>query len=297
MKSNRSAGTRFFTGDKVFNLFNITVLTLLTIIIIFPVWNVVVNSFNSGRAIATGKSIFWPEEFSLENYKAVLNDTSIWNAFLISVLKTVIGVICHVLFCSMVAFGMSKEYLKGRKLYTVMGVITMFFSGGIIPTYMLIKSLGMLNTFAVYIIPALFSYYDMIVLMIFFKQVPVSLEESARIDGAGVWRVFLSIILPLSKPALATIALYHGASQWNDFMTTKLYITKKALYPLMMKLYEIIVQQQLATMANNTSYVITTSTKGIQLATIVITTLPIVIMYPMLQKHFVTGMMLGAVKE
>lgn len=295
MKANRSI--HIISGDRVFNLINITVLSLLTIIIVFPVWNVVVNSFSSGKAIAEGRSLFWPTEFSLENYKAVLNDTSIWSAFIISVLKTVIGVICHVLFCSMVAYGMSKNYLIGRKLYTVMGVITMFFSGGIIPTYMLIKSLGLLNSFWVYIIPALFSYYDMIILMIFFKQVPDSLEESARIDGAGVWRVFGAIILPLSKPALATIALYHGVSQWNDFMTTKLYITKKVLYPLMMKLYEIIVQQQLATMANNTSYVVTTSTKGIQLATIVVTTLPIVIIYPMLQKHFVTGMMLGAVKE
>jgi putative aldouronate transport system permease protein len=295
MKANRN--TLIISGDRIFNLVNIAVLSLLTILIVFPVWNVVVNSFSSGKAIAESRSLFWPSEFSLENYRAVMNDTSIWSAFMISILKTVIGVVCHVLFCSMVAYGMSKNNLIGRKVYTVMGVITMFFSGGIIPTYMLIKSLNLLNSFWVYIIPALFSYYDMIILMIFFKQVPDSLEESARIDGAGVWRVFGAIILPLSKPALATIALYHGVSQWNDFMTTKLYITNKALYPLMMKLYEIIVQQQLATMANNTSYVVTTSTKGIQLATIVVTTLPIVIIYPMLQKHFVTGMMLGAVKE
>ena len=284
-------------GDRIFNLINITVLALLALIIVFPVWNVVVNSFASGKAIAEVKSVLWPTEFSIENYKAVLKDSSIWMAFVISILKTVIGAVCHVLFCAMVAYGMSKSYLKGRKLYTIMGVITMFFSGGIIPTYLLIKSLGLLNSFWVYVIPALFSYYDMIILMIFFRQVPESLEESARIDGAGVWRVFRSIILPLSKPALATIVLYHGVSQWNDFMTTKLYITNKMLYPLMMKLYEIIVQQQMATMTNNTSIVVTTSTKGIQLATIVVTTLPIVIIYPLLQKHFVTGMMIGAVKE
>lgn len=295
MNLNRNAYA--ISGDKIFKWINITVLCLLTIIIVFPVWNVLVNSFSSGKAIAEGKSLIWPTEFSFENYKAVLKDTSIWLAFVISVLKTFIGVATHVLFCSMVAYGMSKNNLKGRKLYTIMGVITMFFSGGIIPTYLLIKSMGLLNSFWVYVIPALFSYYDMIILMIFFRQVPDSLEESARMDGAGVWRVFLSIILPLSKPALATIALYNGVSQWNDFMTTKLYITKKFLYPLMMKLYEIIVQQQLATMTNNTSIVITTSTKGIQLATIVVTTLPIVIIYPLLQKHFVTGMMLGAVKE
>lgn len=294
---NTKKGLRFINGDRVFNLINVTVLTLITILIIFPVWNVLVNSFSSGRAIAEGKGIFWPTELSLENYKAVLKDASIWSAFIISVLKTVIGVVCHVLFTSMVAYGMSKNDLMGRKLYTIMGVITMFFGGGLIPTYLLIKSLGLLNSFWVYIIPALYSYFDMIILMMFFRQLPDSMEESARIDGAGVWRVFRSIILPLSKPALATIALWHGVSQWNDFMTAKLYITKKHLYPLMMKLYEIIVQQQLASMKNNTSYVVTTSGKGIQLATIVVTTLPIIIIYPMLQKHFVTGMMLGAVKE
>lgn len=285
------------SGDRIFTIVNTMMLLLVTIVIIFPLWNVVVNSFCSAAAVANGKSIFWPEEISLENYKAVFRDTSIWLAFLVSVGKTVIGVGAHVFFCAMVAYGMSKSYLKGRKVYTVMGVITMFFSGGIIPTYLLIKSLGLLNSFWVYIIPALFSYYDMIVLMNFFRQVPGSLEEAARMDGAGVWRTFLFIVLPTSKPALATIALFHGVSQWNDFMTAKMYMTKEELYPLQMKLYEIIVQQQVSSMANPTSVTIATTTKGIQLATIVVTTLPIIVIYPLLQKHFMTGMMLGAVKE
>lgn len=288
---------RTISGDKIFNAANVLLMVIITLIIILPIWNVVVNSFSSATAIANGKSLFWPEEFSLENYKSVLNDNSLWLAFFISIAKTVIGVVCHVLVCAMAAYAMSKTYLKGRKLYTTMGVITMFFSGGIIPTYLLIKSLGLLNNFLVYIIPALFSYYDMVVLMNFFRQTPSELEDAARIDGAGVWRTFLSIVLPISKPALATIALFHGVSQWNDFMTAKLYVTEKALYPLQMKLYEIIVQQQASTMANPTSVAISTSSKGIQLATIVVTTLPIVIIYPLLQKHFVSGMMLGAVKE
>ena len=285
------------TADKVFDGICVFVLLLMSIIIIFPIWNVVVNSFSSASAVASGKGILWPAEFSVENYRAVFRDTSIWMAFLISVLKTVIGVICHVFFCAMAAYGMSKSFLKGRKLYVTMGVITMFFSGGMIPTYLLIKDLNLLNTFWVYIIPALFSYYDMVVLMNFFRQVPDSLEEAALLDGAGTWKVFLSIVLPISKPSLATIALFHGVSQWNDFMTAKLYVTNKALYPLQMKLYEIIVQQQTSQMANPTGVAIATTSKGIQLATIVVTTLPIVIIYPLLQKHFMSGMMLGAVKE
>ena len=131
----------------------------------------------------------------------------------------------------------------------------------------------------------------------FFRQIPASLEESAQIDGAGVWKIFLSIAMPLSKPALATIALFNGVYQWNDFMTAKLYITNKDLYPVQMKLYEIIVQQQAQSMNSIGNVALSTTSKGIQLATIVVTTVPIIIIYPLLQKHFVSGMMLGAVKE
>lgn len=288
---------RILSGDRFFDTMNVLLLVLVTAIIVLPLWNVVVNSFSSASAVASGEGVFWPKEFSVDNYRAVFQDSSLWSAFLISVLKTVIGVVCHVFVCAMVAYGMSKSYLRGRKLYTVMGVITMFFSGGMIPTYLLIKSLGLLDNFMVYIIPALFSYYDMVILMNFFRQVPSSLEESAMIDGAGTWRIFLTIILPLSKPSLATIALFHGVSQWNDFMTAKLYVTNQALYPLQMKLYEIIVQQQLSSMRNPTGVVVESTARGVQLATIVVTTVPILIIYPLLQKHFVSGMMLGAVKE
>lgn len=284
--------------SRIFDTVNVTVLILFTILIIIPLWNVIVSSFSSGRSLAEGGFVFWPKEFSLENYQAVFRDDTIWQSFLISVLKTVIGVVTHVFFCAMIGYGLSKSNVRGRKLYVTMGVITMFFSGGMIPTYLLIKSLGLLNSFWVYIIPALFSYYDVVILMNFFRNVPDSLEESAKIDGAGDWRIFLKIFIPLSMPAMATIALFNGVNQWNDFMTTKLYITDQYLYPLQMKLYEIIVQSQTQSMQNVAgSVVIETTTKGVQLATIVITTLPIVVIYPLLQRYFISGMMLGAVKE
>lgn len=284
--------------SRIFDTVNVTILLLFTMIIIVPLWNVIVSSFSSGRSLAEGGFVFWPTEFSLENYQAVFRDETIWQSFIISVLKTVIGVLTHVFFCAMIGYGLSKSNVRGRKLYVTMGVITMFFSGGMIPTYLLIKSLGLLNTFWVYIIPALFSYYDVVILMNFFRNVPDSLEESAKIDGAGDWKIFLKIFIPLSMPAMATIALFNGVNQWNDFMTTKLYITDQWLYPLQMKLYEIIVQSQTQSMQNiGGSVVIETTTKGVQLATIVITTLPIVVIYPILQRYFISGMMLGAVKE
>ncbi|ASA23238.1 carbohydrate ABC transporter permease [Paenibacillus donghaensis] len=284
--------------SRIFDALNVSLLFIFTVIIVVPLWNVIISSFSSGRALAEGGFIFWSKEFSLENYRAVFQDQSIWQSFFISVSKTFIGVVTHVFFCAMVGYGLSKRYIRGRKLYVALGVITMFFSGGMIPTYLLIKSLGLLNSFWVYIIPALFSYYDVVILMNFFRNVPDSLEESAKIDGAGDWRVFLKIFIPLSMPAMATIAMFNGVGQWNDFMTTKLYITDQALYPLQMKLYEIIVQSQTQSMQNvGGSAVIETTTKGVQLATIVITTLPIVAMYPVLQRYFISGMMMGAVKE
>lgn len=282
---------------RVFDFINVIILIIFTILIIVPLWNVLISSFASGQALARGNFIFWPDELSLENYKAVFRDSSMIRAFFVSVAKTVIGVLTHVFFCAMMAFAMSKANLKGRKLYSTMGIITMFFSGGMIPTYLLIRELGLLNSFWVYIIPALLSYYDVIILMNFFRNVPDSLEESAMIDGAGYWRVFLQIILPLSKPALATIALFNGVNQWNDFMTARIYITDKTLYPLQMKLYEIIVQSQTQGMQNIGTAVAQSTTKGVQLATIVMTTIPILLIYPLLQKHFISGMMVGAVKE
>lgn len=284
--------------SRLFDVINITCLTIIMIAILVPLWNVVISSFSSSEALAEGGFIFWPSELSLENYRAVFRDGSIGQAFIISIAKTVVGVVTHVFFCAMVGYGLSKSNVRGRKFYVAMGVITMFFSGGMIPTYLLIKSLGLLNSFWVYIIPALLSFYDVIILMNFFRNVPSSLEESAKIDGAGDWRVFLSIFIPLSMPAMATIAMFNGVSQWNDFMTTKLYVTNEALYPLQMKLYEIIVQSQTQSMQNiGGSVIIETTTKGVQLATIVITTLPIVVIYPLLQRYFISGMMLGAVKE
>lgn len=282
---------------NAFEIVNVLLVTVISILILAPVLNIFASSFASNRVLAEGNFIFFPEEYTLDNYKAVFHDASIWRAYIISVLKTVIGVVTHVFFCSMVAYGLSKRDLKFRNIYTVMGVITLFFSGGMIPTYLLMKKLGLLNNFLVYILPQLFSYYDVVILMNFFRQVPVSLEESASIDGAGQFRIFLQIILPLSKPALATIALFNGVFQWNDFMTAKLYMTKESLYPVQMKLYEIIVQQQAASMNTIGNVALQTTSKGIQLATIVVTTVPILIIYPLLQKHFVSGMMLGAVKE
>ncbi|MFT8639322.1 carbohydrate ABC transporter permease [Bifidobacterium sp.] len=292
-----SQGSRVRHTSLTFNIVNTILLLLFTLVVVIPIWNIVISSFASTDALNAGGFIFWPRSLSLDNYRSVFQDSGMWHALLISVLKTAIGVVAHTLFCAVFAYPLSKRYLAGRKLYSAMGIVTMFFSGGMIPTYLLIKSLGLLDSFWVYVIPAMFSYYDVIILMNFFRQVPASLEESAKIDGANEMRIFWKIILPLSKPAIATIALFHGVAQWNDFMTTKLYINNENLYPLQMRLYDIIVQSQASSELGNAGQVVLdTTTRGVRLATIMITIAPILILYPFVQRYFVGGTMLGAVK-
>ncbi len=169
--------------NRLFNALNVIFMILFSILIVFPIWDVIVGSFSSSASLASPGIRLWPENFSLDAYRVVFNDPSIWNSFMISVLKTVIGVTTSVFFTAMVAYAMSKQDLIGRKLFIALGVGTMFFSGGMIPFYLLIRSLGLLDNFLVYIIPALFSFYNMLILMNFFREIPVSLKNQRGLTG------------------------------------------------------------------------------------------------------------------
>jgi len=206
-------------------------------------------------------------------------------------------VVLHTIINALVAYGMSRKDLIGRKVYMQMGVIAMFVNGGMIPTFLLFKSLGLLNNFWVYIIPVLFSFYDMVIMMNFFRGIPYSLEESAMMDGANPLTIFVKIILPLSLPVLATIALFHGVYQWNDYMVANIYVDNRDLYPLQMLLYRIVSENLSPAVATGTNVVRNTTSQSLQLATMVVTTVPVVIIYPFLQKYFIQGMTLGGVKE
>jgi len=291
--------TRNFKEDIDSRVFDAVVLILLltfTALILIPLWNILIASFTTGTTLTDGGFVLLPSSFSLDNYRVVFTDTTIYRAALVSVARTVIGSLSSVFFCAMVAYGMSKKNLFGRKVYSAMGITTMFFSGGLIPLFLLIRSLGLLDSFWVYIIPGLFGYWNVILLMNFFRGLPPSLEEAALIDGAGYWRIFLTIVLPLSKACLAALILFSAVSHWNDFMTARIYVTNRDLHPLAMRLFEIV---SMATMQDRPDVPVQmqVATRGIQLATIVITTAPIVMVYPFLQKYFVSGLTLGAVKE
>lgn len=285
---------------KLFDVINVLLMVAICFLMIYPIWYVVVNSFSEGTEVLKGGIYWWPRNFCLENYSAVFKNKEIYTAFGITVLKTVVGTVTSVLFTAMVAYGLSKSYLVGRKIFMVMGIVTMFFSGGLIPYFLLIKQLGMLDSFWVYIIPALFGFYNAIIFMTFFKNIPVELEESAKIDGANDFVIFLEIILPVSGPVLATIALFNGVGQWNDYFTGVIYITNEQwLIPIQTFLYKVISESSSARIVANMpasvrNSMVTSTT--IKYATMVVTTFPIVCVYPFLQKYFVQGIMVGSVK-
>ena len=208
--------TKKFTGDRIFDFVNVTVILLITIIILVPLLNVLASSFSGSTALAEGGFIFFPKEWSLDNYRAVFKDTSIWKAFFISVAKTVIGVVTHVFFCAMVAFALSKKDLRGRKLYTVMGIITMFFSGGTIPSYLVIRSIGLYDTIWALIIPSIGNVFYIVLMRSYFYSLPAALEEAAVIDGASNMQILLRIFVPLSLPMVATIGFFTFVDRWLD---------------------------------------------------------------------------------
>lgn len=281
-----------------FDLFNNLLMLLICFVTLYPVWYVLVNSFNEGMDAMLGNIYWWPRVFSLDNYKAVFNNNGIMLAMGVTVAKTVVGTVIHVFFTAMVAYALSRQELIGRKWYMIMGTVTLFFGGGLIPTYLLIRDLGLLDSFWVYILPAAFSFYDLIIFMSFFREIPKGLEEAAEIDGANELRIFLQIIIPISMPVIATIALFHGVYQWNDYFAGVIYINNSDLQPIQTYLYRVVAEsssnQMVSAMAGNIQKSVTS--QSVKLATMVVTTVPIIIVYPFLQKYFVKGMMIGSIK-
>lgn len=286
-------------GEVVFDTLNNLVMLIICFVTLYPIWYVLINAFNDGKDAMLGGIYWWPRVFSLENFEAVFENPGIMTAMGLTVAKTVIGVAAHVFFTAMVAYAFSRRELIAGKFYILLGTITMIFSGGLIPTFLLIRDLHMLDKFIVYIIPVLFSFFDLIIFMTFFREIPDGLEEAARIDGANDWTVFLRVVLPVSLPVLATIALFHGVYQWNDYFTGIIYVNNENLQPIQTFLYRVVAQSSsniMTTAVQGSAITKTVTSQSIKLATMVVTTLPIVFAYPFLQRYFVKGMMIGSIK-
>ncbi|GMK45963.1 carbohydrate ABC transporter permease [Paenibacillus glycanilyticus] len=286
------------TAEKLFDWGNIALMLVICFLTIYPIWYVIVNSFNEGQDAMRG-GIYWlPRVFSLDNYKTVFQNKGLMTAMGITVAKTVVGTALHVFFTAMVAYAFSRKELVGRTLYMYIGTVTLFFSGGLIPYYLLIRDLGLLDSFWVYIFPAMFSFFDLIIFLAFFRELPEGLEEAARIDGANDFKIFYRIIIPCSMPVIATISLFHGVYQWNDYFTAVIFTNNPDLQPIQTFLYRIVAlsgSNQIASMVPD-NVVRKVTSQSVKLATMVVATLPIVIVYPFLQKYFVKGFMIGSIK-
>jgi putative aldouronate transport system permease protein len=286
-------------SDRAFDVFNVVFMLVICFVTLYPIWYVLINSLNTGFDSAQGGMYWFPRKFTLDNFKEVFRDSEIITAFAVSIARTVVATALHVFFTAMVAYAFLKRELLGRKLYMTMGVITMFFSGGLIPTFIVIKTLGMYDQFSVYLFPTMFSFFDLIIFQAFYRSIPEALEESAKIDGANSFTIFVRIIMPVSKAVLATIVLFNGVFNWNDYFMGMIYTNNQNLHPIQTYLYKMIVTSE-SSKASLLSVSISQSTftsTSLQMATMFVTTLPVVCVYPFLQKHFVKGMLLGSVKE
>ena len=292
-------------GDKAMSVVIYGFLLILGFTTFYPFWNAVVISFNSGMDTVKGGITFWPRDFSLDNYAVVFKDSRLINGFLISVLRTAVGTASAILATAIFAYGMSMRELMGRKGYMVVCVITMYFGGGLIPTFLLIRELGLMNTFWVMVVPGLISVWNMIIFRTFFLGLPSGLEEAAKIDGCTNWGVLFRIVLPLSGPVIATLSLFTAVYHWNDWFAPGIYISNIDLLPIQTKLQQIlssnIMSEQMSQMdsaaQSHLNQMKTVTTKSLTMATMVVATLPILCVYPFVQKYFVKGVLVGSLKE
>ncbi len=274
---------------------------LIFILTVYPFYYVVILSLNDGVDALRGGIYLWPRAFTTANYTQFLSDAKWIAAIGVTVAKTLIGSALTVLFTAMVAYGLSHEKLLFKQFYNIILLICMYFSGGLVPYYLTLRTYAMLNTFWVYVIPTMFSTYYCILAVSFFREIPAELKESARLDGANELTIFLRIILPLSKALLATLALFAAVGQWNAWSDSAFFAPgNKGLRTLGHLMREVIIRNQVDTSSRQAMMQAarhsTVTATSVQMAAMIIAVLPIILVYPFLQKYFVKGIMLGAVK-
>lgn len=286
--------------DRIINIVTAVLCILVLIVTVYPVYYCLIYSFNDGKDAAKQALYFWPRKFSLENYKIVFQNKAIYPAFIMTMLRSIVGTVLAVFCMAMAAYALSKDNLKGRKVYMIMGVITLYFSAGVVQSYLLYREMRLLDSFWVYILPNIFQFYYIILFISFFRELPAALEESAQMDGAGYFTILFKIIIPLSTPVIATVSLFVGVWHWNDWFHPAFFIQNESLMTLptvlmrAMSLAE--AQQTLQKMIAMPSQSSTTM-ESVRYAMLIVSILPVTIIYPFVQKFFLKGMMLGAVKE
>lgn len=292
----RIRGHRYTTFDVI----NYVLMTFIALVCLYPFWYVIVGAFNDGSDYMRGGVYLWPRSLSLNNFTMVFNDNRLLVGFKNTLARTFLGTVTGTLFTATVAYGMSRKDLPFKKTIYWINLFTMFFGGGLIPYFLVLKQLGLINSFWVYIIPALYSVFNMIIIMNFFKDIPEEIHESGTIDGASEFRIFYTLYLPLSTPVLATVALWVGVGHWNSFFDSMVYTTSANLQTLQLFLVKLIKEASM-TQGEAASRVPaqvakTVSITTLRYAAIVVSTVPILCIYPFLQKFLAKGIMLGSLK-
>jgi putative aldouronate transport system permease protein len=282
----------------LFEIGNTALMLAVCFATLYPMWFVLINSLNAPEHAILGTVNWFPKAFSLDSYLVVFNDKHMMNGFYITTLRTVLGTAAHVLFTAIVAYGISRTTLIGRKVYMKIALVTMLFSGGLIPTFILMTKLGLYDNFWVFIIPGMYSFFNMVIFMSFFRTIPDSLEESAKVDGASDYGVLFRIVLPNSMAVIATISLFSAVYHWNDYYQGVIYIRSQELLPLQTMLYKIIAENSMSFMQQQAMAQFGARLPGnsIKFASMMVATLPILAVYPFIQRYLVKGVMIGAIK-
>ena len=283
---------------KVFDWINVTFMIIFAIMSVYPLIYVLAGSFNEGADYITGGIYLFPRKFSLENYQVVLNDIRLWKAYGITIARTILGTVSGIIFTAIVAFAMSRKSLIGRNWIYRFFIFTMFFGGGLIPYFWVINLLGLFDNFLVYIIPALFSVYNMLVFVNFFKTIPEEIHESAVMDGASEFKIFFKIILPLSGPVISTIGLWIAVGHWNSFFDTMIYTSNNNLWTLQYYLMKVVNESSMPAAGIALPYELLEkiAPETVSLAAIIISVIPVFVLYPLILRTLTKGVVIGSLK-
>jgi putative aldouronate transport system permease protein len=283
-------------GYRVFQVINAVILAGILILTVYPFINIIARSFSGESFIRSGEVNLLPKGFNLTTYREVTSDPIFWTNYRNTIVYTVVATAIAMVLTTCYAYVLSKKHLKGRNVMVGIAVFTMFFGGGLIPNYVLISGLGMRNTIWAIVLPNAISAFNLLVMKAFFESLPTELEEAAAVDGLGTYGILLRIVLPLSKAVLATMVLFYAVSFWNSWFSAFLYMDKSELFPVTVYLRNLIAGATGGTDVTATSEAALQISANIQAVTIVLTVLPIMLVYPFVQRYFVSGVTLGAVK-
>lgn len=290
-------------GDKVFDILNFLFFIFILLIVIFPLYFILIASFSDPNAVNNGQVWLWPKGFTLEGYEIIMQHNNIWTGFRNSAIYTIIGTLINVILTITGGYALSRKDLRGRNVMMFFIVFTMFFQGGMIPSYLLVRNLGMTNTMWAMVIPGAISAYNLIIVRTFFQSnIPDELLDAGKIDGASNMKFFTKVAIPLSAPIIAVMVLFHAVGHWNQYFNALIYLRDASLYPLQLVLRDILILEQSRELMEAGGAMVEMEQERqniaglIQYGVIIVASLPMLVLYPFVQKHFVKGVMIGSIK-